>query len=159
MRKALLCLIFLLLITGTVLPAHAADPFEKFCTAAEVEQSTGIRGVRFLSKNLPQYLGGDMNFMITINGQKQMLFTVNFENKETYGVIKHNYFKMALKGVGEEAFVGQNTSSKALDRLVFRKSGACVSIIAGKDWNAGGKSRLTVDQMTKIAKIIASRII
>jgi hypothetical protein len=160
MRKVIFYLIIIFLTAGICLPVLAEDDksFEKILTIAEVEKISGYKGVQFLSKNLAEFLGGDMNFMFMVKEKKQILFAVNFESLDKYAVLKQNYFKTKLKGIGEEAFSGKNTTIKASDRVVFRKGIYSVNILCGKDWDAGGKPWLTVEQMSAIAKIIASKI-
>ena len=130
---------------------------ENYLTVADVEKVTGLTGIKILPKNPSIGAGGDLNFATTDNQLVVMSMFLNASFYEQF-MKQPGYFKEAVSGVGEEAFSGPVNNPQYV--LIFRKGAHCVSLSSFFKLGSPDKSTtmLTMSQLIKLAKIIASRI-
>jgi hypothetical protein len=136
---------------GAALPA-AQSQYAKYLSAADIELATGLKGV----KQVPQSADadGDLNFA---RADGKLILSATFVPSSAYASAKSSEegFKSTIKGVGEEAFVGP-LGGPPLYILVFRKG--AYAVILNTELEGTTRARLTIEQLTAIAKIIASRM-
>ncbi len=122
--------------------------YDRFLTAADVEAATGLTGVtrKVADRDLKFYAGTSLALNVHFQGAKAYRL-----NKET-----PDYVKGEVPGVGEEAFYGPAAGVPYV--LIFRNKEFCVRLVTYIDKNDPARTLLTMDQVTALAKIIASRM-
>jgi hypothetical protein len=130
----------------------AQTQYAKYLYVADIERATGLKGV----KQVPQSADadGDLNFA---SEDGKLILSATFVPSSAYAAAKSSKegFKSTIKGVGEEAFVGP-LGGPPLYILVFRKG--AFAVILNTELEDKTRARLTIEQLTEIAKIVASRM-
>lgn len=127
-----------------------ARQFVRFLKAADIQQATGLKGVT----QLPPTADSDLNFA---SQDGKVILSASFLPASSFAAARSSEkgFKSSLKGVGEEAFVGP-ANGPPLFVLVFRKGD--YTVILNTELDDSNRPRLTLEQITAIAKIVASRM-
>jgi hypothetical protein len=128
-----------------------AFQYARFLTVADIEKVTGLKGVTPIPKSADA--DGDLNF----GGKNgQVILSVTFLDASAYVGYKSSKegFKSPLSGVGEEGFIGPAGDEPSFI-VVFRKASYAVMLNTIPD---GKTTRLSIKQLTELAKIIASRM-
>ena len=155
MKKALsVCGILLCLSLGQVRTASPQGSFDKYLTPADVEKATGMGGVRLIPRGSAAGAGGDLNFA---DGSGELVLMVQFTDAKNFAAFKAKYAKGAVSGVGDQAFEGGSMPGMADNLVAFSKGTHCVVLTAFADF-VNKKVYLTVDQLTALGKVIASRL-
>jgi hypothetical protein len=131
--------------------------YDGYLTVADVEQVSGLKGVKQIRFNPLRFLGSDLNF-VTSDGNK--ILSVEFSNVrhyKTYKVFVPKNVKTLLQDIGEEAFTGPDIENQMPYLLVFRQGDYAVSLTAATTCDSQ-KNMLTLEQLIRIGKIIAKRI-
>jgi hypothetical protein len=132
------------------------NTYAGYLTAADVEKVTGRAGMKYIDRDPTVGAGGDLNFTTSDDVTALM---VQIVAKSYYAGFKEPYFKSALSGVGDEAFVGAMLPGYPPNIVVFAKGDKCVALTAFGDQSASTPTNLlTTDQLAELAKIIASRM-
>ena len=148
---AILTAALLLAGLGTALLAESG-PFDKFLTIDDVQKITGLKGVKQIQK------GSDPEADLKFTRQDGVvILSATFLPTSAYAGAKSSAtgFKSLIPGVGEEAFVGP-ASGPPLYILVFRKG--AYTVMLNTELEGQKSTRLAIDQVVAIAKIIASRM-
>lgn len=136
--------------------ADTGNAYANYLTADDVVKVTGRAGMKYIDRDPTVGAGGDLNFATSDNETALM---VQIVDKSYYAGFKQPYFKSALSGVGDEAFVGAMLPGYPPNIVVFAKGDKCVALSAFGDSKADTPTNLlTTDQLTELAKIIASRM-
>ena len=142
----------LLLLAGlsSVLPAVQGQQ-DKYLSVADVEKVTGLSGIRQVPRNAEA--DGDLNFA---RQDGKIILSVSIYPASAYASAKSSKegFKSTVKGIGEEAFIGP-ADGPPFSILAFRKGANMVIINTELE---SGSTRLTMEQLTAIAKLMASRM-
>jgi hypothetical protein len=145
---------YLCLILGLAVNTRAQDPNEKYLTAADIEKAAGMKGVNLVPRGSVAGAGGDLNFT---DSSGELILMVQFTDARNYAGFKAKYAKGAAAAVGDEAILGAIMPGMAENLLAFKKGTHCVVLTAFADF-VKQKVYLTVDQLTALGKLIASRL-
>jgi len=131
------------------------NSFENLLTASDVEQISGLKGVKFVARNPKIGAGGDLNF--STNGDKLivMIQVVDESNFEGY---KKYYFKSSVSGLGQEAMRGATLAGLPDNQIAFKKGNKCVALTSFMNMENMKSNMLSPEQIIALAKIIDSRI-
>jgi hypothetical protein len=144
---------------GSQPPGQSVDTgnaYASYLTPADVEKVTGRAGMKSIPRNSVSGAGGDLNFTTS---DDELALMVQIVAKNNFAQFKQAYFKSAVAGVGDEAFQGGTIASYPPNLVVFAKGETCVALLAFGDAKADKPANLlTTDQMTELAKVIASRM-
>ncbi len=146
--------ICLVLCFGLAPAAWAQSPYEKYLTGADFEKVTGIKGVKLIPRGTVAGAGGDLNFA---DDSGELIMMVQFTDAKNFDGFKTKYAKGAVSGVGDKAFQGSAMPGMPDNLLAFTKGAHCVILTAFGDF-IKKKVYLTVDQLTALGKLVASRI-
>jgi hypothetical protein len=140
-----------LVALDAMLPA-AQFQYAKYLTIADIEQVTKLKGVQQVPQSADA--DGDLNFA---RQDGKLILSATFLPSSAYAGAKSSKegFKSKIQGVGQEAFVGP-VSGPPLYILVFRKG--AFAVILNTELEGTTRPRLTIEQLTAIAKIVASRM-
>jgi hypothetical protein len=136
---------------------YAVDPAsEKLLTANDVEQTTGLQGIKLIPRNPVIGAGGDLNFALQDN---TMILTVAIQDSSMYERWKgeEGFFHSAVSGIGDEAFNGPSFGEHRYV-LIFRKGKTAVSLSSFINMKAGGEPYLNQEKLQALARIMISRI-
>jgi len=139
---------------GLALTAFAQSPYERYLTGADVEKATGIKEISLIPRGSVAGAGGDLNFA---DASGEVILMVQFTDAKNYAGFKAKYAKGAAAGVGDEAILGAIMPGITDNLLAFKKGTHCVVLTAFADF-IKKKVYLTVDQLTALGKLIASRL-
>ncbi len=140
-------------ILGQALPAAAQGAYDKYLSAADVEKASG-KGVRLIPRGSAAGAGGDLNFA---DDSGEPILMVQFADAKNFAGVKAKYGKGAVPGVGDQAIEGGSMPGMPDNLVAFTKGTHCVVLTAFGDF-VGKKLYLTIDQLTSLAKVIASRL-
>ena len=146
--------IFLCLSLGQALTAHAQGSYDKYLSVGDVEQVTGLRGVRQVARGSAPGAGGDLNFA---DDAGELVLMVQFAEAKNFAGFKKQYGKAAVSGVGDQATQGASMPGMPDNVLAFTRGSRCVVLTAFGDF-VSKKVYLTMDQLTALGKLIASRL-
>jgi hypothetical protein len=126
--------------------------YAKFITVQDIEKVTGLKGVKLIEKNADA--DGDLNFA---RQDGKLLLSATFLPASAYVGARSSKdgFKSTIPGVSEEAFIGPAGNSPVFI-LVFRK--AAYTVVLNSELENETLARLTLEQLTALAKIISSRM-
>lgn len=144
----------LCLSLGLALSAFAQGSYERYLTAADIEKATGLSGVTIIARGSAAGAGGDLNFA---DGAGELLLMVQFADAKNFAGFKNKYGKAPVSGVGDQAVQGGSMPDMPDNLLAFTKGTRCVVLTAFGDF-VNKKVYLTVDQLTSLGKVIASRL-
>jgi hypothetical protein len=143
--------LFLLTALAISIPAQS-DRYLKYLGTADVEKATDLKGIRIVP-NGPD-ADGDLNFA---RADGQLILSASFYASSAYAEARSSEtgFKSAVKGVGEDAFMGP-ADGPPLYILAFRKG--IYAVVLNTELDDSNKPILTMEQLIAIAKIMAARI-
>lgn len=137
-----------LLAIALAAAARAADVLG----VSDVEKAAGVSGVKLVPRDPAKGAGGDLNFA----GPDGKLFVmVRLYKGGRYAALKRMYFAAEVPGVGDEAFAGP-PGVKQPYVIYLRRGDRAASVTTYFD--RGGKPRLTLAQLSDLARIVASRM-
>jgi hypothetical protein len=142
--------------SGMPLPSDT-ECYGTYLTVADVEQVTGLRGLKQVQFNPLHFLGSDLNFVAS-DGSK--ILSIEFSNARHYNTYKlfvPKNMKILLQGIGEEAFVGPDLENQMPYLLVFRQGDYAISLTTATTGDAQ-KNMLSIEQLISIGKIISTRL-
>jgi hypothetical protein len=143
--------VMLLLAGSSALPRAGQAQHDKYLSVADVQNITMLTGVKKVPRS--EDADGDLNFA---SQDGKIMLSVSIYPASAYASAKSSKtgFKSIVQGIGEEAFIGPK-DGPPLYILVFRKGAYAVVINTELET---GKTRLTMEQLTAIAKLMASRM-
>ncbi len=144
----------LCLSLGLALVARAQDSNEKYLAAADIEKVTGLKGIKTVPRGSVAGAGGDLNFT---DSSGELILMVQFTDARNFAGFKNKYAKGKPAAVGDDAILGAVMPGMADNLLAFKKGTHCVVLTAFADF-VKQKVYLTVDQLTALGKLIASRL-
>lgn len=146
----------------------AATAYDKLLTPADVEQVSGLKGVKLVAYDPSKGAGGDLNFA---TAEGKLVLIANFFPASVYDATKKQKGVMQdeISGLGDDAYDGPGDPGLQLtthdgpvgpSMIAFRK-GSQSATLAGfmnvSDWN-DWKLYLSLDQVEELAKLVASRM-
>lgn len=138
--------------------AEPATAAEDLLTIADVEGVMGVSGVTLLPYDPSTGAGGKLNFAGT-DGNQVLLYTdasadLWDDSKNATGM-----FLEDVTGLGDEAYIGPDTSIAALPYTLTVRSGDTMFTLASFfNVAAGGTPYLTIDQLKELGAIVVSRL-
>jgi len=148
------CILVAAILTAGLgtMPAAQSDQFFKFLGIADVQKITGLQEIKLVPRT--EDADGDLNFA---RADGQILLSLSFYPASAFASARSSKsgFKSAVQGVGEDAFVGP-ASGPPLFILAFRKGN--YTVVLNTELDAKSKPLLTMEQITAIGKLIASRM-
>jgi hypothetical protein len=153
-RSSFVCGTYLCLILCLAANALAQEPNEKYLTASDMEKATGLKGINLVPRGSVAGAGGDLNFT---DSSGELILMVQFTDARSYAGFKAKYAKGTAAGIGDEAVMGAIVPGMAENLLAFRKGAHCVVLTAFADF-VNQRVYLTVDQLTALGRLIASRL-
>ncbi len=151
--KKLSC-VLAIIICGTVGVTLLAQGYDKYLTPGDVEKATGLKGVTPVPRGSAAGAGGDLNFA---NAAGDLMLMVQFADAKNFAGVKAKYGKAAVSGIGDQATAGASMPGMGDNMIAFTKGAHCVVLTAFGDF-VNKKVYLTMDQLTAVAKVIASRL-
>jgi hypothetical protein len=129
---------------------------QELITVKDVEDVTGMEGVKLVPRNPQIGAGGDLNFALADGA---LLLTVGIQDAPMYDEWKgqEGFFHAAVPDLGDEAFEGPAFGEQRYV-LIFRKGATAISLSSFFNMQAGGEPYLSQDQLREIARIAISRI-
>lgn len=151
-RIAAVAIAFIFVVGLCASIADGSPQYAKYLAISDVEQVTGLKGVKLIPKN-----PGDDEDLTFATQDGKIVLSVMFLPANAYAGAKSSTdgVKSALKDVGEEGFVGP-ASGPPLYILVFRK--AAYTVILNTELEGEKQVRIPIEKLTAIAKLIASRL-
>jgi hypothetical protein len=146
--------ILLCLGLGPALTASAQGSFDKYLAPADVEKVGGIKGARSIPRGSVAGAGGDLNFA---DDSGELVLMIQFADVKSFAGFKTKYARGVVSGVGDQAIQGASMPGMADNLLAFTKGARCVVLTAFGDF-VNKKVYLTVDQLTALGRLIASRL-
>jgi hypothetical protein len=146
-----MCLCLCLALTVTT-PAQTLR--EKCLTGADIEKITGMRGIKLIPPGSVAGANGDLNFA---DSSGELILMVQITDAKNYAGFRAKYAKGSFMGVGDEAVLGAVMPGMSDNMLAFKKGTRCVVLTSFADF-VKQKVYLTVDQLTALGKLIASRL-
>lgn len=155
MSKSLILTFALALLFPALVDAVGPES-EKLLTANDVEQVTGLQGIKLIPRNPVIGAGGDLNFSLQDN---TLILTVAIQDSSMYERWKseEGFFHSDVSGIGDEAFNGPSFGEYRYV-LIFRKGKTAVSLSSFFNAQAGGEPYLNQEQLQALAGIIISRL-
>ncbi len=146
--------ILLFLSLGRASIVFAQGSYEKYLSVADVQKTTGLRGVRLIARGSAPGAGGDLNFA---DDAGELVLMVQFADARNFASFKNQYGKAAVSGVGDQAIQGGSMPGMPDNLLAFTRGSRCVVLTAFGDF-VTKKVYLSIDQLTALGKVIASRL-
>jgi hypothetical protein len=143
--------IFICAIVGLTAMAQGYD---KYLAPGDVEKATGLKGLTLVPRGSAAGAGGDLNFA---NAAGDLILMVQFADAKNFAGVKAKYGKAPVSGLGEQATTGASMPGMDDNMVAFTKGTHCVVLTAFGDF-VNRKVYLTVDQLTAVARIVASRL-
>ncbi len=123
-------------------------------TIADVEKVSGKTGLKLVPRDPTKGAGGDLNFATADDKMLAMLVVADM-SIFTQWKGHTTYNAGAIPGVGDEAYKGPGGPTQYL--VFFRKGEKVASVSSFMDM-ATAKPYLSMDQLTVLAKLVASRL-
>jgi hypothetical protein len=148
---SILAVLLLLAGLNSALPASQGQ-LDKYLSVADVQKISGLSGIRQVPRS--EEADGDLNYA---RPDGKIILSVSFYPSSAYASAKSSRtgFKSNVQGVGEEAFSGPR-DGPPLYILAFRKGAH--TVILNTELESPTSSRLSMEQLTAIAKLMASRM-
>jgi hypothetical protein len=129
---------------------------EELITVKDVEDVTGLQGIKVVPRNPQMGAGGDLNLALA---DGSLLMTVAIQDAPMYEEWKgqEGFVHAAVPDLGDEAFEGP-TFGEHRYVLIFRKGGKAIALSSFFNMQAGGEPFLNQDQLREIARIAISRL-
>ncbi|NLP42161.1 MAG: hypothetical protein GX348_08210 [Veillonellaceae bacterium] len=125
----------------------------KYLTVADVENVSGLTGIKLVAKDPNKGAGGDLNFA-TADEKLFVMFKLSSASAYKTYANSTNMFHSTITGIGEEAFIGPKNSPQY--GLLFRKGQHTVELYSYLVPPNG--TTLTIDQLKQLGKIVESRL-
>jgi hypothetical protein len=153
-KSNVIWIILIILPLATIL--RAAKELEKLATVKDIEEVTGMQGLKLVPRNPQIGAGGDLNFA---GADGTLLLMVAIQDAPMYNLWKNQegFFQASVSGIGDEAFEGPQFGNLRYI-LIFRKGEKAISLSSFFNMQAGGDPFLTQPQLREIAKIILKRL-
>ena len=150
--STLLAVSVLFLLAAATTPAQ--KPAGDYITIQDMEKVTGLTGLKVAPSDPSKGAGGDHNFADSAGNL--VLMTQKMSGRTMYEGNKKmkSYVKGPVPGVGDEAFNGPPGDYPYF--LFFLKGDTSVSLATY--FGKGGKTRISMEKLIELAKLIASRI-
>jgi hypothetical protein len=148
---SILAVLLLLAGLSLVLPAGQGQQ-DKYLSLADVQKVSGLSGIKQVPRNAEA--DGDLNFA---RQDGKIILSVSIYPASAYASAKSSRtgFKSTVQGIGEEAFIGP-AEGPPLYILAFRKGAH--TVIINTELESRTSTRITMEQLTAIAKLMASRM-
>jgi len=155
MKKSFFAILAWLCVSLGLIPgALAQNLVEKYLTGADIEQVSGMKGIRLVPRGSVAGAGGDLNF---VDSSGELILMGQFTDARSYAGFKAKYAKGAVAGVGDEAVLGAVMPGMTDNLLAFKKGTHCIVLTSFADF-VRQKVYLTADQLTALGKLVASRL-
>lgn len=139
-----------------------AGQYDNIVSAADVERATGLQGIKQVPRvkatdgmTANKLLTGDLNF---VRQDGEPVLIIQFRPVFVYDGMKADsgYFKAAVPGIGDEAFL--SPSFPPQNAVNIRKGSHVAVVTAHIDPKDSSKTIISLDQLTSVAKLVASRM-
>jgi hypothetical protein len=128
-------------------------------TPADVEQVSGLSGLKVVPYDPSQGAGGSVNIA---DADGQLVVMLADEGPDTWDAWSTDgitFGEPYEPVVGDESFVGPNTDTSAVPYIfAFRKGDRAISIDTYFKPTGGGGTILSVDQLYELALVVESRL-
>jgi len=155
MKKALLLAMVFVFVASAAWGAPRKVTIESYLTAADIQNVSGLKGVKSIPKTPNIGAGGDLNFT---TGDNNLIVMVQVVAKSQYAGYKQMFFKAAVQGLGEEEMHGATVKGGAANLVAFTKGVNCIALTVFANPKDFSKNMLTIEQTIKLAKIIVTRM-
>jgi hypothetical protein len=137
-------------------PLASQTLHEELITVKDVEEITGLQGIKLVPRDPTIGAGGDLNFTLE---DGTLLMTAAIQDAPMYDEWKsqEGFFHAAVADLGDEAFEGP-TFGEHRYVLIFRKGGKAIALSSFFNMQAGGEPFLNQDQLRQIARVVISRL-
>lgn len=132
-----------------------AGSYDAWLTAADVQKTAGLPGIKSIPANPSIGAGGDLNFA-TADGQ--VVLMVQVVGADNYAKFVKMYSKGPVSGIGKEAIKGATVPGQGPNFIAFTKGAHCVTLTVFADWENGGALYMPFDKLEALAKLVASRM-
>jgi hypothetical protein len=162
MKKLLLAVVCLMLVAGLLNVVTATGKFDSIVTAADVEQATGLTGLKLVPRQKAVHgitenklLTGDINF---VGADNQPVIAIQFRPSFAFDQFKEDsgFIKAAVKGIGDEAYTGPSFDPQT--SVNFVKGDYYVAVATHIDPKDRHKTVLPIDKVIAVAKVVAARM-
>ena len=138
-----------------IAPKQQAD-HEKLLSIKDVEEVTGVEGIKLVPRNPVIGAGGELNFALA---DETLLLMVAIQDAPMYDEWKsqEGFFHESVPELGDEAFQGPSFGEYRYT-LIFRKGDRAIALSSFFNMQAGGEPFLNQEQLRQIAKIVISRL-
>jgi hypothetical protein len=127
---------------------------EGLLTINDVEQVTGLTGIKLVPRDPKKGAGGNLNFATADDKLLTMLVIADMDIFDQWKNAP-NYAGQAVTGVGDEAYLAPKGQDPYI--IVFRKGNKVASISSFPNVTTG-ESYLSVAQLKALANIVESRM-
>jgi len=145
------CVLSLFMVT----PLEQAD-YEELLSIEDVEEVTGVEGIKLVPRNPVIGAGGELNFALA---DETMLLMVAIQDAPMYDEWKsqEGFFHESVPELGDEAFQGPSFGEYRYT-LIFRKGDRAIALSSFFNMQGGGEPFLNQEQLRQIAKTVISRL-
>ena len=141
---------------STSVPSASPAEFSDLLTPADVEQVSGLTGIKAVAHASMVGAGGDVNL---VDADGKLVVIANFFSGAEFAVVKRSgSYREALSGLGDAAFVGPSEKIMPTLYVVGFQKGDHTAVLATFFKGATLDTRLTMDQLKALAAIVASRL-
>jgi hypothetical protein len=136
--------------------AKKVDP-AKLLLPADVEQLTGMTGLKTVPKDPSKGAGGDVN-IATADGK--LIVMLSYGEGDFYAISKSGpNFGRPEVGIGDEAYAGPTKDVGPYEYVLGVRGGKHGLVYASfLDVSKGGKPYLTIEQLKQLAKVALGRL-
>lgn len=155
MIKKVFLLGLLIILIFSIRSTRGFDSKE-LITPQDVEEVTGMQGIKTVPKNPQMGAGGDLNFA---QQDGTIILIAMIQDSSLYETWKNQegYFHASVPDLGDEAFEGPGFGEYR-NILIFSKGKKAFSLSSFFNMAAGGGPYLSQDQLRQLASIIISRL-
>jgi hypothetical protein len=158
MKKLTLVTLVLVVVFGASAVIAQTELYDKYLTAADIEKAGGLTGIKKIPYNPSKGAGGTLNFGLADDKPVVIatMMTVKAGDYEKYKDQSKKYIRGPVAGIGEDAYDGPPGAVQYF--IGFKKGMWYVQISSFFNMDAGGKTYLSMDQLTALCKTIADRM-
>jgi hypothetical protein len=140
----------------SAVPLAGQTGHEELITVKDVEDVTGLEGIKLVVRSSQMGAGGDLNFALADGA---LLLTVGIQDAAMYDEWKgeEGFFHADVPDLGDEAFEGPAFGEQRYV-LIFRKGATAIALSSFFNMQAGGAPYLSQDQLREIAWVAISRL-
>lgn len=162
MKKWLSLAVCVALALGLFSAVNASGRLDNIINASDVEQATGLKGLRQVPRAKPvdgitenKFLTGDINF---VSSNNQPVIEVQFRPSFAFEQFKGDsgFFKTSVPGLGDEAYTGPSFDPQTT--VSFLKGRYYVAVATHIDPKDKSRTVLPIEKVIAVAKTIASRM-